>query len=811
MAENKENYLKGINKWLYKCCYENLKRAEDPNIDKLLAVYKPNEGSIPRFAYTRTLKTGFRLVPTEVITTAFKLTDPSILGSEIIYGFMYTNLKKNISSGIYIGTERLVHQIYCTSASLLSRDGEYRQRMNPVFTITKIITEFQDLWNDIEEYVNKKIEKYKWNIFTECFYPKDELKEYSEELETDIVSRRFDIIFLVACWFLEWSNIIRNIKINHTNRLYKSIMRFKDKEEVEETYKFYENINNKYGPATVYMLYNNLSCFTPSVTIGRESQMKIGQKIIPLNLSEIQNPFNIRYKPWREYLILEKIQDFVINNICSGVPLLGDYFYIKNARKTLFDNFVQYMKLEHSEQAIAIARKLIDAQRSTFKPKSMDMHINSNYSTPSKRNENLIKSYKEYDSDVQDPDSFKEIEEWLSGKFRLLYEKISDPVEYAREEIIMSEIAIVFISEYTGRTFYDALNLTISNENYRENTGNMYENYDIWSKYIFELIYTLYCLNSLEGIIHGDLHLNNFTLHPLYFAKRSETQDYSKTYMIYALDKNHFYAFPSRNYHTVVIDFSRAIIRPSMLDKFENFEIQNAKKLKSELKDRIILIKPEERAEFFYEQIIRIIKLYEEHFPDFIATKKSQMSILLLNNFDLLFPILGGWDTYMSINNMMLYFKRVAIDKKYPDQFKLLEDILAICENDLTTIMEKYLDNPKSISLSSIQYTNRKILDSCFKKYSLITPTSNSVDEFIKKNEILDISYYENKRLYGLVTFDTFSDVTKYIKVIDDKGEVTELSLSPMIKGIRQDIEKERIKALNYIYTVSSSYINRIF
>ena len=124
---------------------------------------------------------------------------------------------------------------------------------------------------------------------------------------------------------------------------------------------------------------------------------------------------------------------------------------------------------------------------------------------------------------------------------------------------------------------------------------------------MFELVYTLYCLNSKKGVIHGDLHLNNFTVHPLYFTEFKNPDELKNPSMLYVLDKNHYYLFPSRQYHIVVIDFSRSLIRPSLLDSYENFDILAAKKLKLDPKGRITLIKPEERAEFFREQVIAVV------------------------------------------------------------------------------------------------------------------------------------------------------------------------------------------------------------
>jgi len=809
----KKYNVEGLRKWIDESTTNVIFQQKNPNIENIKKKINISYGSAPRFAFFKSAKINSSVSSAGVITTAFKLTDPEIPKSEIIYGFLYSVPKDiNVHTGTSAGTNKLIHQSACISASLLSRDGEYRQRIIPALTIITLFEKFPDILSEVENHVHNKIKKYDWNIFTECFYPTNELKEYADELESDIVNRRFPIKFLILCWFAEFLNTYKKQKINHINKLFKVIMKFKSKIEVAEDIKFLNDIFEKYGNDTLYIIYNNINCFVPGIQVGTQSQLKIGQKIIPLNLSEVQNPFNIRYKPWREYLISEKVQSLIVNGICSGLPILCDYFFIRNTRKTLFDNYVQYMKLEHSDQAIGIARKLIDAQKGTFKAPSEIVQIHEHKSNVKEQeNKKLLNTYKDDKDDGDHPDSYQEIEEWLSNKFKLLHDKIKDPIEYAREEIIMSEMSLCVTSEYVGRTFYDAINICLENEEYNEDLGRPYENFDIWAKYIFELIYTLLCLNSRKGVIHGDLHLNNFTIHPMYFTKFRDVKTLKNPNMLFILDNHHYFAFPSRQYHTVVIDFSRAIIRPSQLDNFENFDIQHAKKLKLKHEGKIQLIKPEERSEFLYEQVIRVLKFYEMYFPDFTITKKSSLSVLFLNNFDKLFPIFGGIDTYVAINNTMLFFRKNGFDKKYVPQFKLLEGIFNRVESELTDTIEKILEDPKSIDRLSISYTNRKILDEFFTDYMIISPEKNEFDTFLSNNTIINIQFYENKEIYHLDTYKNFPEFLLTNKFYDDNGNLIEIPGSSIIKASRIQFEENKIKNLHYISDIATTYYNKIF
>ena len=50
-------------------------------------------------------------------------------------------------------------------------------------------------------------------------------------------------------------------------------------------------------------------------------------------------------------------------------------------------------------------------------------------------------------------DSLDEISLWLSEKFRCLYEKINDPIEYSKRDLIMSEVAFGVVSEFCREKF----------------------------------------------------------------------------------------------------------------------------------------------------------------------------------------------------------------------------------------------------------------------------------------------------------------------------------------------------------------------
>ena len=148
----------------------------------------------------------------------------------------------------------------------------------------------------------------------------------------------------------------------------------------------------------------------------------------------------------------------------------------------------------------------------------------------------------------------------------------------------MSNISLCYISESSGKTIYDYLNKS-SNNIICQNIGNLYTNYDIFSKYLFEIIYSLYCLN-LKGIIHGDLHLNNITINinnkieknsNVIYDLNNNINDDILNYMLNYTEindikskKNYIencFIFEHYGAYPCIIDFSRSFMLINLIDE----------------------------------------------------------------------------------------------------------------------------------------------------------------------------------------------------------------------------------------------------
>lgn len=128
-----------------------------------------------------------------------------------------------------------------------------------------------------------------------------------------------------------------------------------------------------------------------------------------------------------------------------------------------------------------------------------------------------------------------------------------------RSDKVLSDVAICMINEYGGSTFIDMLNR-------KSTSAHMLE---FGKRYVFDIIYALYCINTKLKKIHGDFHGNNATI-----AQWSNVQIIDDSFVVYTID-NANYAWPHRGMYGCIIDFSRVtslddpIFVERVLEKYE--------------------------------------------------------------------------------------------------------------------------------------------------------------------------------------------------------------------------------------------------
>ena len=697
----------------------------------------------------------------DTIVIVFKLYDGNI-NKETNYAILFAYLYE--SAVIKIESKRRVNfSFYSCGPSYISCDGEYRSKFNWFnnVEISKTIL-FRQLWIDLEDYVKNKCISRKWINTISYFYPKINEERKNIEIELLIKEKKINMTLLVISWFNETYNAMFNLQEIHINENFKEIFYKYAEEDIE----FLKLIIKKYDSNTIENFKSYISINNKKSLHNKIDNLYLNQgiKMIPLNIKEVQDPIKLKYKPWREFLITQRTGDLVINAIAPGFAIIGDWMYIKNSKKGLFDNISQYKKMQHSEIAKDIVHILYEAQRNTYFAKST--------------------------IDVESK-SEKRFKEWVSGKFKKLNEKINNSIDYCIEDIIMSELTLAFTSEYLGRTIADTIKIIEFNEKYDSYIGNPLSNkgYDYFAKYMFEICYNLYCMNTKLGIIHNDLHLNNAVLGAIYYSSYKDKMKIKNPSVLYVVDNEHQYLFPTTGYYTGIIDFSRSIIH---YEKYNLFQDQSLPKTYNIVSNVV---------EFKNNEINNLLNIFIQMFPSRIK-QKEELVVLFKNHYESVFRLLTTMDIYIFSLRMIkiLNESNYKVNKKC---IELLDQMNKLSEFYITTEMNHLINNPENYSkiILNREYPIHTIMEKCFYEYI----NSN------KKTTIIDIFVHSNEIKYSLDKYELFPPIIKEFNTIVNNKVVRNDVVSNNRKIIREYYENIKTKNLDMMNYISKRHLEKIY
>lgn len=703
----------------------------------------------------------FNFDTVNTITSIFKIK--SLLPStkdksiDVIFGFGFYDTRKNekfhtIMTRSYNTDKNIIPKFIIINGGYDSKDGEYRNGLLSFHSLDMIQSplfekyHLNELLLDIKNYLKDKLKDRFLGLYEDFFYPNEDIQmsvNYKDSYEN--IDRLY--IYFSFAWFKFFNDRKLDIIPNHLGKKYIELFTG-NKDHLKEDEEFFNSICNKYESKSImsirYALNNFINYYfmnENAIDIVLQLNIKFGQKLIPLSLSEVSNPFSIVKKPWREYLISLKLSDYVLNNISPGFAITNNWFYIKNSRKGLFDNEIQYDKLERSE---------IVEQISTLLKRAQKYASDNEYNKYTSSNKKIIKSF-------------------VINKFKKLAEKINDPIVYANDEILMSNVALNIISEYVGRTFYDMIILSQKSVYYNNLLGNPFGNFDneYFKKYIFDICYNILCLNQRAGIIHGDLHLNNVTGKPSNY-NNSKVDNLQKLYII---DDDNYYLTPDNNYDICIIDFSRSIISPDKINLYVDDSLPNS----FEINNNIEHIQR--------DQITRLISIYINYSNT--ATNIDELNFIFSTKFEAVFKLLTVVDIYGFTKKLLTLFKmnNINVSKKCIDFVNIIN---SDCKVFLYEYMNKLiLDNDFSTKVINMEYPLKTIIKKNFSSFHM--PKTGNI-----KN-ISDIFNINNDLKYSINKLDKFSPFMLYNRNKED--------IDLCVKN-RKEYEKQKrnnMKIINFI------------
>lgn len=610
-----------------------------------------------------------------------------------------------------------------TAPSLISCDGEYRSRFIRYTDFLRAKTAFPNLWDELDSYVSKIRVKRDWSIYAGYYTPQsDHYKAINTDLEQVVRNELLPNTLLIMSWFQAIYNEMIGLTETHINPIYKEILL----DNYEEDSEYLKALIKKYSAEDMERFKVAISTIIhPIFGSDKKRYVPFGFKMIPLNISEVQRPFDMKFKPWREYFISNKCSDLVCNQIAPGFSVMGPYYYIRNSKKGLYDNKSQYERMKNSELARDILRALYEAQRGTY-------FASAGSKAVSKTSE--------------------QIRQWISAKFRKLSMAINEPINYAIEEIIVSDVTFIMSSEHVGRTVADTITLIQENKALDINLGKplIDAGYDYFAKYIFEICYGLLTLNKRIGAIHGDFHLNNATIGYLYPNTVSDAK------VVYYVTDDMPFIFPNNGYFSCVIDFSRSLVD---LDRYESLADPSLPSTHKLVKDT---------DKFIHNEINSLLALYLTLFPS-KAIRKEELQILFKKYYPAVFKLLTCIDVYMftiRLGRLIRQIKEPA-GKKATD---LIDKINRMSEVYIATDMNNLLNDPEvqSAKILAAPYPIETIIKKCFLEYV-------NGAAYKKIGTVTDCYNINNPMKYSLSRYDTFPECVQTSKYLDDKGVLVDV------------------------------------
>lgn len=699
---------------------------------------------------------GFKLVLdiVQTIVVTYKIKDINESFKEVIYNISYVTIKPKEVNLLYIDLLEkndkqkdaidsvFIDQI-CPSGSMISRDGEYRGTFLHWNSLQLVLTKnikAKSIYEYILKYFTKVLKERKYILLIEILFPTDRIKEQFQ-FETELLCSSTKIEIFCITWFTFYYSYYFGFISNNINGVFKNLMLKYKTHDIP----FFKSLWVKFDLETIeefrYICSNNIRGYR-STSFRISEKMKFGQKLIPLNLMDAQYPFDLEYSPWKELLIGNKLSDLVINGISNGFAITNSWFLIKHADVALFDNPSQYDRIAKSKIGLKIANVL--KQANIYAYNSINMFEND------KDNQDDILS------SVSGTVNKNNITSWLSNEFKVLQSKIQDSINHDKENIIMSNITLALISEYLGKTFYDSIFISSTSKYYNKLTNNMLsqDNYENFKKYMFEICYNLYCLNSKVGLIHGDLHLNNLTLDVLVYTKNIIVKEKDPK-ILFVLDEDHQYIFNHNLYDICIIDYSRSIID---IDKTDDFKIDHISNMfdiisnKDQFKNKQIQV------------LLNYLYTSKVEYKEFSAS----LDPIVQHHYKEYFKILTTLDLFNFTSKFLDIFKSNLLNTTpYTKCVKLISDLNKSAEYYLTHVLLKLIQEQNYDEVINMEWPILTIIKDIFQDNEAANFTDTNYDS------IIDVYNYNHDIKYSLSAFKYFPPTLKEKKKLIN-GKVIE-------------------------------------
>lgn len=628
-------------------------------------------------------------------------------------------------------------QLISIGNSLVSKDGEARYNFIDISTIDTN----SKLFIAMKEYAVSMIDKNYISIkYTRFIYENnDNTKAY------DLDKLHYKGMYLdiyVTTLILELCNDIYGLDESHINARFKMVFL-----SPFDT-KYFLKVSNPDGiKEFMDMITSNMS----------SSNLEIIQKVIPLKYSDLKNYDKLITHTGKELLINRIVSNMKYSSVGNGFALMVNWFFISNTSSVFYNNESIIHTLKNNRRTV-----------------------------------NAVKYLNKTSAEI--------LEISADDKLGSIYKKIGDIRQNIECTHLYMDVSMCILLERVGITLFSAVEHARNNNPIMmSKIGDMFNNPDIFAKYLFNIINSVYILN-LNGIIHGDLHLNNATItirnsdsndtkigydlssvinsdHLKYLTYenknptnvyKNSSEDFKHRNMTGKAAGDKFVFTNHNNNYSAIIDYSRSFIYINDNMTFDIYERQN-------LTSRKHLRQVEEQR--FKHDLKKL-------FPILETDDTLLNSFFKKGNFAKFYIIYSAIDVFKLTASLIKYIssEKIKINK---ESMELLINISKFCYSRLEALLDKDF-----FGYSDQQFPNYQILMKFFSKYKVDDLTDPKIVDIFSINNIMrQYDYFGNENKSGITSSagtrfknDSSNKITKFINdVLNPRENVQadELSQTP--------------------------------
>jgi len=641
-------------------------------------------------------------------------------GTTAIYAILYSLFEKG----------EIVHKFICTGPTFSSHDGEYRHRLLPFDVLQERmeLPEISEKTEIAQKYILNEIKHGLYTPFVDYFLNPNLPNDAETKLKKSITDSRLCVDLFAMAWLVDFTRAKLNLTENHINPSYLAVVC--DVGNVAAT-NTYNTLVDKFGIINLYKVYQQASRVkTPGVPTRPP---EVGQKFVPMRYQETIDFGNIQYELWREWYLMRKCANLMLNFISPTFPYVYGWFLLRGVDARLFDNQSMYDKFVQSEVADQI---------------NVSLREGDNYTTK---------------------DGF-----YINNKFRNLSNKIREAGKYGDMTLRLSPSAFCMLQEHTHVTLGDVhlnrMYLPAPSKWLRD----FFEDIDIFKKQMFEFIYGFYCLNTRLNIVHGDLHLNNATMFPVlsYYENMTDPSNLNKTvdntYIMYVVH-NDVFLFPQTGITSVIIDLSRATFgdRDALVEEFDEV-----------FADTLL-----------EQQRKQILRILERNYPSMMEKHGDAVRKLIIDNFPLFFRIFSAVDMLSLSRRLLSLYEttKIPMDKKNITAF--LKEIEIESEKLFLMKLEDATEK-RMTKIEDMPWPNYTLMHKLFPKNALckrqvLTPAGKAFIADNSKYNVMDVFNQNAKLKYSV---ETLQSHPPYLNLSAEQKFIVESDLK-VAKQVGEDVK----------------------